>query len=80
MSGQKKSSRKGKRQKQDDENASGESTDNEVHPIHFFIPGDNINTTVLVDYINKYVDRAAKISIGQHPNVYTTTLDVVGTH
>ena len=55
----KKSRRRAKRSKQDDDNASDKGSDKEV-PIHFFIPGDNIDTTVLVHYINQYVDRAAK--------------------
>ncbi|ETI22557.1 hypothetical protein G647_06633 [Cladophialophora carrionii CBS 160.54] len=63
----KQSSKSGKRQKRDDDNDSDESADDDIQPIHFFVPGENINAAVLVEYINRYVDRTAKITSAQHP-------------
>ncbi|EXJ58464.1 hypothetical protein A1O7_05889 [Cladophialophora yegresii CBS 114405] len=65
----KQSSKSGKRQKRDDDNDSDESADDDIQPIHFFVPGENINAAVLVEYINRYVDRTAKITSAQHPTV-----------
>lgn len=45
----------------------GESDDEE--PIHFFVPGENINAAVLVEYITQYVDRTAKITSSLHPTL-----------
>jgi hypothetical protein len=69
---EKKSSKSGKRQKRDEDNDSDESSDNDIQPIHFFVPGENINAAVLVEYINRYVDRTAKITSAQHPTVRIT--------
>lgn len=58
----------GKRQKRDEEDES-DGSDDDIQPIHFFVPGENINAAVLVEYINRYVDRTAKITSAQHPTV-----------
>ena len=63
--GPKQPSKSGKRVKRDDDD--GSESDDE--PIHFFVPGENINAAVLVEYINRYVDRTAKITSAQHPTV-----------
>ncbi|KIW95602.1 uncharacterized protein Z519_04187 [Cladophialophora bantiana CBS 173.52] len=59
-------SKAGKRLKRDDDNDSDDS-DDDLQPIHFFVPGENINAAVLVDYITRWVDRTAKITSSQHP-------------
>lgn len=46
-----------------------EDKDNNIGPICFFVPGENINTAVLVEYISRHVDRTAKITSAQHPAV-----------
>ncbi|KAJ9606629.1 hypothetical protein H2200_008637 [Cladophialophora chaetospira] len=69
----KQTKKSGKRQKRDDENDSDDSGDDDIQPIHFFVPGENINAAVLVEYINRYVDRTAKITSAQHPTDKTRT-------
>ncbi|KAH0845075.1 hypothetical protein AYO21_01664 [Fonsecaea monophora] len=59
-------SKSGKRLKRDDDHDSDDS-DEDLQPIHFFVPGENINAAVLVDYITRWVDRTAKITSAQHP-------------
>ncbi|KIW32301.1 hypothetical protein, variant [Cladophialophora immunda] len=65
-------SKSGKRLKRDDDNDSDDS-DEDLQPIHFFVPGENINAAVLVDYITRWVDRTAKITSAQHPTDKTRT-------
>ncbi|OAP60465.1 hypothetical protein AYL99_05467 [Fonsecaea erecta] len=65
-------SKSGKRLKRDDDNDTDDS-DVDLQPIHFFVPGENINATVLVDYITRWVDRTAKITSAQHPTDKTRT-------
>lgn len=48
---------------------SDSDTDDDLQPIHFFVPGENINAAVLVDYITQYVDRTARITSAHHPTV-----------
>ncbi|EXJ80825.1 hypothetical protein A1O3_07109 [Capronia epimyces CBS 606.96] len=57
-----------KKQKRDDDSTS-EDLDDDLQPIHFFVPGENINAAVLVEYITQYVDRTAKITSSHHPTV-----------
>lgn len=64
-----KPSKSGKRQKRDDEDYSDDSGDDDIQPIHFFVPGENINAAVLVEYISRHVDRTAKITSAPHPAV-----------
>lgn len=66
----KQGSRFSKKQKRDDASDS-EDSDDDLQPIHFFVPGENINAAVLVEYITQYVDRTAKITSSHHPTVRT---------
>ncbi|KIW19767.1 hypothetical protein PV08_00341 [Exophiala spinifera] len=54
-----------KKQKRDGDSDS--DIDDDLQAIHFFVPGENINAAVLVDYITQYVDRTARITTGHHP-------------
>ena len=65
----KKSPKSGNRLRRKEEDDSDDSGDDDIQPIHFFVPGENINAAVLVEYINRYVDRDAKITSAQHPTV-----------
>ncbi|KAK5037618.1 hypothetical protein LTR13_004777 [Exophiala sideris] len=51
-----------------DERSDSDSED-DLQPIHFFVPGEGINAAVLVEYITQYVDRTAKITSSHHPTV-----------
>lgn len=64
----KQSSKSNKKQKRDDKSES-EDSDDDLQPIHFFVPGENINAAVLVEYINQYVDNTAKIISSHNPTV-----------
>lgn len=57
-----------KKQKRDDKSDS-EDSDDDLQPIHFFVPGENINAAVLVEYITQYVDSTARITSSHHPTV-----------
>ncbi|KIX02477.1 uncharacterized protein Z518_08418 [Rhinocladiella mackenziei CBS 650.93] len=59
-------SKSNKKVKRDDKSDS-ESSDDDLQPIHFFVPGENINAAVLVEYITQYVDSTAKITSSHHP-------------
>jgi hypothetical protein len=61
------SSKKQKREELSD----SEDDEDDLQPIHFFVPGENINAEVLVEYITLYVDRTAKITSSHHPTVST---------
>jgi hypothetical protein len=71
-------SKSGKRRKVEDDDGSDDDSDVEIQPIHFFVPGEKINAAVLVEYINRYVDRTAKITSAQHPTVGLFPLVVSG--
>lgn len=64
----KQTSKASKKQKRDDQSDTDSSVE-DLQPIHFFVPGENINAAVLVDYITQYVDRTAKITSSHHPTV-----------
>ncbi len=66
----KQSSKSSKKQKREEQSES--DSDDDLQPIHFFVPGENINAAVLVDYITQYVDRTAKITSSHHPTVRIT--------
>ncbi len=53
-----------------------EDSDDDRQPIHFFVPGENIKHEVLVDYMNKYLDRTARITSAKHPTVSEATIFV----
>ncbi|KIV84754.1 hypothetical protein PV11_00513 [Exophiala sideris] len=55
-----------------DERSDSDSED-DLQPIHFFVPGEGINAAVLVEYITQYVDRTAKITSSHHPTDKTRT-------
>ncbi|KIW23049.1 uncharacterized protein PV07_11281 [Cladophialophora immunda] len=42
-------------------------------PIHIFVPGEKLDTAVLVEYVAQYLDRAAKITSAHHPTDKTRT-------
>jgi len=56
-----------KKVKRDDKSDSDNSDDD--LQVHFFIPGEKIDTEVLVYYITKYVDSTARITSSRHPTV-----------
>jgi hypothetical protein len=68
----KQSSKSSKKQKREDHSESDSNDDDSLQPIHFFVPGENINAAVLVDYITQYVDKTAKITSSHHPTVRIT--------
>lgn len=67
----KQSSKSNKKQKRDE--ISESESDDDLQPIHFFVPGENINAAVLVEYVTQYVDRTAKITSSHHPTVRLMT-------
>ncbi|KAK5231428.1 hypothetical protein LTR99_000255 [Exophiala xenobiotica] len=69
----KQSSKSSKKQKREDHSESDSNDDDSLQPIHFFVPGENINAAVLVDYITQYVDKTAKITSSHHPTDKTRT-------
>ncbi|KAJ4523163.1 hypothetical protein HRR78_000656 [Exophiala dermatitidis] len=66
----KQGSKSSKKQKREVDSGSDDS-DDDLQPIHFFVPGENINAAVLVEYVTQYVDRTAKITSSHHPTVRT---------
>ena len=65
------SSKQGKTSKKlkRDDKSDSEDSDDDLQPIHFFVPGENINVEVLVEYIKQYVDSSARITSSHHPTV-----------
>ncbi|EHY59044.1 hypothetical protein HRR83_001686 [Exophiala dermatitidis] len=68
----KQGSKSSKKQKREVDSGSDDS-DDDLQPIHFFVPGENINAAVLVEYVTQYVDRTAKITSSHHPTDKTRT-------
>jgi len=63
----KQGSKSHKKVKRDEKSDS--DTEDDLQPVHFFIPGGGMNAAVVVEYITQYVDRTAKITSSHHPTV-----------
>lgn len=51
-----------------------DSDEDSSESIHFFVPGENINAAILVDYISRQVDPSATIRSASHPTVSKATV------
>ncbi|KAJ9615800.1 hypothetical protein H2200_001877 [Cladophialophora chaetospira] len=57
-----------------------EEEDWNLEPMHYFVPGEDIDVTVFVEYISRFVDPGAKITSCRHPTKeYGSGLNVAST-